>query len=445
MGQRAGTARRRTTLLVLGVASALLAGCSAAGDGPAAGQSSAGAPRTISVWFHSGQGPERTTIESQVREFNASQDRVKVDLVLLPEGSYNDQVEAAATRNKLPDLLDFDGPNLYSYIGKGKLAPIGDLIDPAVRADLLDSVATQGTFRGTLYSVGMFDSGLGLFGSRRMLQAAGVRIPDSIAGAWTASEFDRVLAALGARDRDGKVLDVKLSYGIGEWYTYGFSPVVWSAGGGLAGPGPRGSAGRLDSPQVIEAMRTLQRWIRTYVDPNPRDDAFEKGKVALSWVGHWQYQAYRAALGEDLVVMPLPDFGQGVKTGQGSWNWGVSRSSTAKGEAAQFLNFLLQPDQVLRMSEANGAIPGTRAALARSTLYSGGPLSLFAAQLEKTCGNGRIDRTCVAVPRPVTVDYPVVTAAFQQAFRAVVAGGDVATALRRAAATIEKSASGGAD
>src|SRR5687767_15335853 len=45
----------------------------------------------------------------------------------------------------------------------------------------------------------------------------------------------------------------------------------------------------------------------------------EKGRVALSWTGHWKYPSYRAALGRDLILLPLPDFGHGVKTGMGSW------------------------------------------------------------------------------------------------------------------------------
>lgn len=432
-------------MLALGLAAALTWGCSAGQDGgnqAGAGQAAAG-PRTITVWYHSGQGPERTTIEDQVRQFNSAQNRVKVDLVLLPEGSYNDQVEAAAARNKLPDVLDFDGPNLYSYVGQGKLAPIDDLLDPAVRADLLDSIASQGSYQGKLYSVGMYDSGLGLYGSRSKLEQAGVRIPGSVDDAWTAAEFDQALAALAKRDPDRKVLDVKLSYGIGEWYTYGFSPVVWSAGGRLVSSDLRTAAGEIDSPEVVTALRKVQRWIRTYVDANPDDDAFDKGKVALSWVGHWQYQAYRKALGDDLVVMPLPDFGNGSKTGQGSWNWGISRSSANKEAAAEFLNFLLKPEQVLQMSEASGAVPGTKTALNRSPLYSGGPLNLFAKQLQKTCGTGEIDRSCVAVPRPPTASYPTITAAFQQAFKTVVAGGDVSGALRKAAGQIDKSLTAG--
>ena len=40
--------------------------------------------------------------------------------------------------------------------------------------------------------------------------------------------------------------------------------------------------------------------------------------------------------------MPLPDFGQGSKTGQGSWNWGITAGSKHPQAAVEFLRFLLQ-------------------------------------------------------------------------------------------------------
>ncbi len=50
----------------------------------------------IKMWFHSGRGEERAVIEEQVKRFNAIQDEIEVIAVQLPEGSYNDQVDAAA-------------------------------------------------------------------------------------------------------------------------------------------------------------------------------------------------------------------------------------------------------------------------------------------------------------------------------------------------------------
>ena len=127
--------------------------------------------------------------------------------------------------------------------------------------------------------------------------------------------------------------------------------------------------------------------------------------------------------------MPLPRFGPRLVTDSGSWNWGITTACRRPRLAARFLEFLLRPRWILAMTEANGAVPATRAALARSPLYrSGGPLRLFALQLEEG----------YAEPRPRTPAYPVISSAFQQAFRAIRNGADVRVALDRAVTTIDR-------
>ena len=60
-----------------------------------------------------------------------------------------------------------------------------NLVRPEILADLLPSVLAQGTYRGRLYSIATFDSGLGLYGNSRKLQSVGTRIPTTIDEAWT--------------------------------------------------------------------------------------------------------------------------------------------------------------------------------------------------------------------------------------------------------------------
>jgi multiple sugar transport system substrate-binding protein len=393
---------------------------------------SGGNDRTLNVWAHAGQEAERQTIASQVERFNQSQDQIEVSLTFIPEGSYNSQVQAAALSNDLPDILEFDGPFVYNYVWQQNLIPIDEIMSPQVRDDLLPSIIEQGTYGARLYSVGTFDSGLGLYGNRKQLEAAGVRIPQGNSDAWTVQEFNQVLTALAQKDpdRDGQVLDLKLNYS-GEWFTYGFAPIVHSGGGSLlqVTDDSLQAEGAINSPEAIAAMQQLQGWLENgYVDPNLDDAAFTTGRVALSWVGHWAYSGYAAALKDDLVLLPLPNFGSGSKTGQGSWNWGITSNCNQPKAAMQFLEFLLQPQEVLAMTNANGAVPATKSAIAQSPLYKeGGPLRLFSAQLL----NGK------TVPRPRTPGYAVVTAAFQQAFNNIRNGLDVEKALNKAAITID--------
>ncbi|GBC60797.1 ABC transporter substrate-binding protein [Desulfonema ishimotonii] len=406
----------------------LLAACPS--ESPPARQSGTDVVR-LSVWAHAGQEPERKVTEDLIRRFNIRQNGIQARLTLLPEGSYNAQVQAAALARDLPDVLEFDGPFVYSYVWQGHLAALGEFLSEDTKQNLIPSVLAQATYRGKLYAIGMFDSGLGLYGRRSLLEQAGVRIPASPADAWTADEFEGVLKALARHDPDGAVLDLKLNYR-GEWFTYAFSPALRSGGGDLIDRRTFGTArGILNGPEAVAVMGRFQDWIvrKKYVDPNVDDHAFTGGRVALSWVGHWEYDRYAAAFGDDLVLLPLPDFGKGSKTGQGSWNWGVTARCKHPEAAVRFIEFLLEDVPVLAMAGANSAIPATRSAIARSEKYQpDGPLRLFVTQL--TGG--------YAVPRPRTPAYPAITSVFQQAFNDIRNGADVRTVLDRAAADIDR-------
>ena len=384
----------------------------------------------IEAWAHAGQEKERLVIQDQVARFNRRNPAMQVVLTMIPERSYNAQVQAAAMAGDLPDLLEFDGPYLGNYVWQGQLQPLDDRLPPELRADLLPSIIAQGTYQDRLYGVGVFDSGLGLYGRRSSLEKAGARIPAGVQDAWSADEFAALLAALAKDDADGAVLDLKLNYS-GEWFTYAFSPIIQSAGADLIRRTDFAAAsGVLNSPAAVTALTRFQEWLAAgYVDANVDDAAFASGRVALSWVGHWEYPRYAEAVGDDLVVLPLPDFGGGSRTGQGSWCWGMTASGDEAGGAASFLQFILRPEEVLAMATANGAVPATRSALARSPLYGpGAPLRLFADQLAQG----------FSVARPQTPAYPVITSVFQQAFDDIRHGGDVQATLNQAAAEIDQ-------
>lgn len=213
----------------------------------------------LKAWAHAGRQSERDTIRRQIEDFNGSRKQVEIDLTLLPEGSYNSQVQAAALAGELPDILEFDGPFVYSYVWQGHLASVGNLISEQTRTNTIPSIIAQGTYRESLYSLGMYDSGLALYARRSKLEDVGARIPETPQDAWTVNEFEEILADLAEQDGDGQVLDLKLNYR-GEWYTYAFMPALVSGGGDLIDRTDYQTAsGFLDGGNSMRVMRTFQR------------------------------------------------------------------------------------------------------------------------------------------------------------------------------------------
>ncbi|WP_406730044.1 ABC transporter substrate-binding protein [Streptomyces sp. NBC_01794] len=427
---------RRTacTALALVLPLAALAACGGGTTNTSAEKGSG--TGTITVWAHQGQASEAAAVQNAVKTFNSSQDKIKVKLTLIPDTDYTKTI-TATDASKLPDVMEFDGPTMANFVYNKKLAPIDGYVSSKTMANATDAIKAGGEIDGKHYGLGMYDSGLGIYGNKKLLDAAGITYPTGLSDDWTAAEFTDAVKKLAAKDSDGKSLDLQESGGYAnEWGTYGFAPIVWSAGGSLLKNGK--AEGALDTSAVASALTTFQSW-KKYTDANTDGNAFAKSRVALSWVGHWMYPTYSKALGDDLVVLPLPDFGNGPKAGQGSWAWGIG-ADTKNGKAAgAFLDSLLNDTNVTVMTTANGAPPGTKSVLAKSPLYKqGGPLQLFADQLATPCGDSDINKSCVAVTRPVTAGYPTVTAKFSDALNSIYGGADPKTALAKAARAIDQ-------
>jgi multiple sugar transport system substrate-binding protein len=389
---------------------------------------------TVEMWYHSGRAEERSGIQAILDRFAEKYPDIQIELVKLPEGSYNEQVQAAALAGDLPCVLDFDGPNLYNYAWSGYMLPIDGYISDEMKADFLPSIIAQGTYAGKLYSLGTYDSGLAIWGNKVYLEKAGVRIPTGLDDPWDQAEFMDALAKLQALEEVEYALDMKMNYGFGEWVTYGFSPIVQAFGGDLIDRSDYQSAdGVLNGEKSVEALTFLQSLFTDgYVNPKPAgDDSFYGTKTAaLAYVGHWMWGPHSEGLGDDLVLLPMPKFGDNVVVGMGSWNWGITSSCPNPDEAWNLMEHLVSPEEIVTMTNGNGAVPARKSALAQSDLYAeGGPLNLLFQQLDSGLG----------MPRPITPAYPVITSAFAEAFKNIVAAGaDVQAELDNAVKKIDQ-------
>jgi multiple sugar transport system substrate-binding protein len=385
----------------------------------------------INVWTHEATNtPAFAALKAGAEAFNRAQDMHKVNIVPSIYRYYDERVQSAAATGTLPCVLDIDGPFVPVFAWRGYLQSIDKFVAKSLLADLLPTILVQGTYNGRLYTLGQFESGLGLWANKRYLARVGVRIP-TIKAPWSLTEFEQALESLTALEDVDYALDLAVYARGGEFYSYAFAPILQGFGGDLISrAGNPAATGVLDGSQSIAAMKRFQHWFkagwtRAVFD---RADNFEKGRVALSWTGHWMYPSYSAALGQDLVLLPLPDFGHGVKTGMGSWSWGISSTCRDAAGAWAFLDYLMSTREIVRTTNANGAVPARRSIIARSPLYGPtGRLHVFADQLNAGFG----------VPRPTTPGYSTISRNFASAVNEIIAGADVRTTLGEAAGRID--------
>jgi multiple sugar transport system substrate-binding protein len=399
--------------------------------GPAAASATA-QPKLITAWTHEdANSPHFQVLRKAAHSYNARQRGYQVRIVSSARRIYENWIHSEAATGSLPCLLEFDGPYLPAFAWPGYLQPIDRFVPAAMLRDFLPSIVAQGTYQGRLYSLGQYDSGMGMWGNRRYLQAAGVRIP-TLAAPWNLDEFEQVLEKLAALED----VDYAISLGLhnkpsGEFFSYAYAPILQGFGGDLIDRATyRSAKGVLDGPRSVTAMKHFQGWVAKgwARGAMAQFDDFDKGKAALSWSGNWAYRRYFKALGDDLVALPLPDFGLGVKTGMGSWAWGMSSTCSEPAGAWAFLAHLLSDKEIVNMTNVNSGIPARRSAMLRSPLYGvQGPLRFYVRQLE-TAG----------VPRPATPAYDTISKAFGQAVARIAAGADVQAELSKAAAIIDQ-------
>lgn len=378
-------------------------------------------PTSLSMWYHGGgNSVERDIVIQIIDEFNASQDEWVVEFQDFPQESYNESIVAAALAGELPDIIDVDGPVMPNWAWAGYMAPL-NLPDGALDEFLPGAI---GEWQGEVYSVGLWDAAKAVFARKSVLEANGIRIP-TLDEPWTFEEFDGALETLQATGDYEYALDLGMAW-TGEWYPYAFSPFLQSFGGDIVDRSSFTTAeGVLNGAEAIAFGEWWQSLFDrglvpgTSQDGADRETGFIDGKYALQWNGNWAGVAALEAVGDDLVFLPAPDFGNGPTIGAASWQFGVSASSEHPDGANAFIAHAIQDKYLAAFTEGIGLIPATPAAAAMTENYSpGGAMEVF---FELSNVQGLI--------RPPTPAYLSAALTFEKALADIANGADVQSTL----------------
>ena len=270
--------------------------------------------KEVKVWISSGA-------EDDI--YREMFDKIEGDLNITITDEYyskdelDNKMQTSSIAGDMPDAVVADYLLIPKYYEAGLVANLDDYVTDELMDDYLPSVVSECTYNDHIISVAQFDSGLAFWANKSMLENAGVRIPADYKDAWDKAEFEDALKKLKDSGVEWPIY-VRQNKPSTEYYTW--MPFVASFGGDYMNRETGLCTGTLDGDNTIASFDFLAKLFTDgYADATcDYEDSFQKGENALALYGHSKYQDYKAALGDDLILVPLPDMGHGVYTCSGS-------------------------------------------------------------------------------------------------------------------------------
>ncbi|MCQ4209638.1 ABC transporter substrate-binding protein [Streptomyces longispororuber] len=300
-----------------------------------------------------------------VKEWNARHPDIRVKYVQGSWDSVHDQLLTSFEGGEAPDIIHDASDDLADFAYGGYLADLRDLLPARLTSDIPRQSWRTATFGKGVYGVPFLQEPRVLIANATWLKKSGVRVPTPDEP-WTWEEFRRITKELSG---DGK-------YGV-AWPLK--EPVSATLNLSLSTGGRmfhRGADGKTEI-RFDPADQIMPRTVHDQVNVDHSASAttlgmggsdtlpgFFAGKYAMVPLGfsYRQQIVQQAPKGFDWQVLPAPAGADGLAQGVSPQTLSIAEDSPHKKEAARFLDFLLQPRNMVRLALGDWMLPtGTQA------------------------------------------------------------------------------------
>ncbi|MEV6396115.1 extracellular solute-binding protein [Streptomyces sp. NPDC051907] len=311
-----------------------------------------------------------------VAEWNAAHPDVRVEYVQGSWDSVHDQLLTSFEGGEAPDVVHDASDDLADFAYGGYLADLTDLLPQRLKSDIPERSWQTTTFGDGVYGVPFLQEPRVLIADRKVLAASGVRMP-TVERPWSWEEFRQVAKDLTETMGEGRhavawplkePVSVTLNLGL-------------SAGGQLF---HRGADGKVDLkfaegdgvvPGTIhDLFNTDESASRSTLGMGGSDTlpGLFGGKYAMVPLGfsYRQQIVQQAPEGFEWTVLPAPAGREGLAQGVSPQTLSIAQDSPYKKEAARFIDFMLQPRNMVRLAKGDWMLPTGTQALADPALHT---------------------------------------------------------------------------
>lgn len=351
--------------LLLALAAVAVIGCGSGADG-------AGDGRVTITFWHSFVQSTRPALEKLIDRFEEQHPHIRIDAQYIPTGDALAQKLITAVQSGsapdvswihshyLGDLVDADAVYEMEHFIDGENGLSAEDMD-----DIYPALIQYASWQGTLYSMPMEATNLGLIYNKDLFREAGLD-PERPPQNWEElQEYSRRL--LKDRNGDGRyeqigffVPAVPASGPQGAYMMWQWTPFLWQAGGYLVNE--EQTEVLFDSPEGVEAL-TLWKDIyqlqnqRTFTAEDPLT-VMASQQIAMMLDGPWNLPRYPQLFSRfDYGVAPLPAGPAKRATVVAGEYLAIFKQSDHPDETWEFVKWMVDPETQAFWSMESGYLP----------------------------------------------------------------------------------------
>ena len=384
-------------------------------------------PVTLTYWTAGPAAPLDPTTRSMVDLFMKKYPWITVKYEAFPYSEYFQKVDTAFAGGTGPDVLWVDNQQIPHYGYYGTVLPLDNYLPANFTDDYFPMAKQDMYYKGHIYGIPMHQSTEALLYNKDIVEAAGVKPPQSYKEGWTFEQFRSALEKVVKKDANGKVAIWAISSNYGLTSCYSAQPFMYAMGATFMDPQMTTYLGYLNGDKSVAAYQWLGKLVWDGLEPIDKiPDIFQTGRVAFYLANPFVVKDIQNRFPDfKLGVAPLP-CAERCAVQSGGYHIGISAQSKHPDEAWLLVDFMTNPQGHRMWLEGTGYLPARKSVYDAMPMLKEFPMAVFMEGLAN-----------YAIRRPINEAWPVFDQEFTAATKNLWTGADAKAELDRVANKVE--------